>query len=73
MPPRRYLESRWVRVGLWLLAIGAGPLLVLLAVDALLGVPDPNPVGPGLLCGLLFWPAVICLGVGVVRVRRGAP
>jgi hypothetical protein len=32
--------------------------------------PNPNPIGPGMLCGLTLWPALICIVVGVVRVRR---
>jgi hypothetical protein len=67
-----YLESRLVRVGLLLLVAGSGPLFAII-VAAKLGVwpdPDPNPVGPGLLCGLTFWPAIICIVVGAIRVRR---
>ena len=67
-----YLRSRLVQVGLGLLIVGSGPLLAII-VAARLGLwpdPDPNPIGPGMLCGLTFWPAVICLVVGVVRVKR---
>jgi len=42
-------------------------------VAAAVGVwpdPNPNPIGPGLLFFVTFWPALICLVVGVVRVRR---
>ena len=70
---RKYLRSKWVRVGLGLFIVGAGPLLFIMAAAAL-GIwpdPNPNPVGPGLLCALTFWPAVICTLVGVVRVRKG--
>jgi hypothetical protein len=70
---RTYLQSAWVKVGLGLLVIGAGPLLFIIAA-ATLGLwpdPNPNPVGPGLLFGLTFWPAIICIVVGVIRVRRG--
>jgi hypothetical protein len=72
---REYLGSKWVRVGLALLVIGATPLLFIIAAAAvgLWPDPNPNPVGPGLLFGLTFWPAVICIVVGVIRVRnRGA-
>jgi len=69
---RDYLESRWVRAGLWLLALGAAPLLVIIAAAAVGLWPDPhpNPVGPGLLFAVSFWPALICIIVGVARVRR---
>jgi hypothetical protein len=32
--------------------------------------PNPNPIGPGLLFFFTFWPAVICLGIGVFQVWR---
>ena len=68
----RYLEDRLFKFGFWLLVVGAGPLLaiVLLAAVGLWPDPDPNPVGPGLLFALSFWPAVICMGIGAFRVRR---
>jgi len=68
---RRYLHSRWVKVGIALLVIGAAPL-VLIVLAAAVGLwpdPDPNPIGPGLLFFFTFWPAVICIAVGVIRVR----
>jgi hypothetical protein len=70
-----YLRSNWVRAGLALLIVGTGPPLFIIAAAAAGLWPDanPNPVGPGLLCALTFWPALICLVVGVVRVRRGPP
>ena len=69
---RQYLKSAWVKVGLALLVVGAGPLLFII-VAAAVGLwpdPNPNPIGPGLLFGLTFWPAIICIVVGVVRVRN---
>ena len=66
-----YLQSRWIKVGLGLLIVGAGPL-VLIIVAAAVGLwpdPNPNPIGPGLLFFFTFWPAVICIIVGIVRVR----
>jgi len=72
---REYLRSVWVRVGLVLLVVGATPLLFIIAAAAvgLWPDPNPNPVGPGLLFALTFWPAIICIVVGVIRVRsRGA-
>ena len=69
---RDYIHSKLVLVGLGLLIFGSGPLLGIIAL-AELGLwpdPDPNPIGPGLLAALTFWPGVICLGVGIMRVRR---
>jgi hypothetical protein len=68
----KYLQSTMFRVGVGLLILGASPL-VLIVVAAAIGLwpdPHPNPVGPGLLFALTFWPAVICIVVGVIRVRR---
>lgn len=68
-----YLRSGWVRAGFALLVIGASPLLFII-VAADLGFwpdPNPNPIGPGLLFFFTVWPALICILIGVVRVRRG--
>jgi len=67
-----YLQSRWVRTGIGLLVVGTGPLLFIIAAAAI-GLwpdPNPNPIGPGLLFFFTFWPAVLSIAVGVVRVRR---
>ena len=68
---RAYLRSNWVRVGLALGIIGAGPLLIIILAGAVGWWPDPNPnpIGPGLLFFFTFWPAMICIGIGVVRIR----
>jgi hypothetical protein len=72
---RAYLQSAWVKVGLVLLIVGAGPLLFII-ITAAIGLwpdPNPNPIGPGLLFFFTFWPAVICIVVGVIRVRLRSP
>jgi hypothetical protein len=67
-----------VRAGLALFVLGSGPLFVVIALAAvgLWPDPNPNPVGPGLLFLLTFWPAVFCIVIGVARVwlrrRRAA-
>jgi hypothetical protein len=69
---RSFLQSTWVKVGVGLFVIGSGPLLFII-VAAAVGLwpdPNPNPVGPGLLFFFTFWPAVICVVIGVVRMRR---
>jgi hypothetical protein len=59
-----------------MLILGTGPLLFII-VAAALGLwpdPNPNPIGPGMLALLTFWPSLICLALGIVRVwlrRRG--
>lgn len=69
---KEYLENRLVKIGLILLLLGSGPLLgiIMFAQLGLSSDPNPNPVGPGMLAGLTFWPAVICLGRGVYQVWR---
>ena len=66
-----YLQSTWTKVGIGLLVVGAGPLLfiILAAAVGLWPDPNPNPVGPGLLFFFTFWPAIICIAIGVARVR----
>ncbi len=68
-----YLRSTLVRFGLGLLFVGTGPL-VLIILAASVGLwpdPNPNPIGPGILAFFTFWPAVICVIVGVVKVWTG--
>jgi hypothetical protein len=67
-----WMQSRLIKVGAALLIFGTGPLLFIIAAAAvgLWPDPDPNPIGPGLLAAVTFWPAVICIAVGVVRARR---
>jgi hypothetical protein len=70
------LSNRWGQVGVALVVFGWGPLvlIILLAAIGLWPDPNPNPVGPGLLFFVTFFPALICLGVGAVRARqRKAP
>ena len=67
-----YLQSWWIRTGIGLLVVGTGPLLFIV-VAAAIGLwpdPNPNPIGPGLLFFFTFWPAILSIVVGVIRVRR---
>lgn len=68
-----YLANKWFKIGFWLAVVGWGPLLIviLFAAIGLWPDPDPNPVGPGLLFFLTFWPAVICMVVGIRQTRQG--
>jgi hypothetical protein len=71
MNSHAYLQSTWVKVGLGLLIVGAGPLLFVIAAAAI-GLwpdPNPNPIGPGLLFFFAFWPAVVCIVVGAIRTH----
>jgi hypothetical protein len=69
---KRYLDNLWIRIGLFLVVFGWGPLLaiIFLAAIGLWPEPDPNPIGPGLLFFFTAWPAIISLGVGYFQVRR---
>ena len=69
---KAYCKNRLVKIGFWLFVIGAGPLfgIILLADMGLWPDPNPNPIGPGLLFFFTFWPAVICISIGVFQVRR---
>ena len=58
-PPQFHL-TRWFWVGVATFVVGSGPLLVILLL-ASLGVtkdPNPNPIGPGIMAFLTFWPSV---------------
>lgn len=69
----RYLKNRLFKIGFWMFVLGCGPLLciILLASIGLWPDPNPNPIGPGLLAFLTFWPSLICMAIGVVQIRRG--
>lgn len=68
---KRYLRSRLVRIGLFLLILGSGPLAGYM-IYARLGSttdPSPNPVYLGILAWLTFWPSVLLIGWGAWRSR----
>jgi hypothetical protein len=76
--PPRFKLTRLFWIGLALLILGTGPLLAI-GVAAALGLlsdPNPNPIGPGLLAFVTFWPAVILIVWGLIaslmRYRRAA-
>ena len=58
--------------GVALLVLGTGPLLVILAASTLglTSDPDPNPIGPGLLTFVTFWPTITMIIIGLLRARR---
>jgi len=67
-----YVANRWIKIGLVLIVVGWGPLIAIIAL-ASIGLwpdPNPNPIGPGLLFFVTFWPAVICVGIGAAQVAR---
>jgi hypothetical protein len=66
---KRYYSNKLFKIGFWLFVIGTGPLLAIIALAAV-GIwpdPNPNPIGPGLLCFFTFWPSIICMCVGAYQ------
>ena len=53
----------------WLLSAPA-LLIILLASIGLWPDPNPNPIGPGLLFFVTFWPALACFAVGGIQTWR---
>ena len=55
-----------------LLLLGSGPLflIMLAAAVGLTDDPNPNPVYPGMLAGLTFWPSIALIAFGAWRVRK---
>ncbi len=70
---QRFFANTLWKVGFWMLILGTGPLLLIIAAAelGLLNDPNPNPIGPGMLAFFTFWPAVICLTIGTIQVMRG--
>lgn len=68
----RYVANREFKIGFWLFVVGCGPLLasMLLATVGLWPDPNPSPIGPGLLAFFTFWPAAMCMGIGVAQLWR---
>ena len=59
-----------LRWGLILLAVGTGPLLLVI-IAAELGLtrdPNPNPIGFGILAFFTFWPSVLMVAIGGSRM-----
>lgn len=70
-----FLSDRLFLIGAAVVILGSLPLLVilLLAKVGLWPDPHPNPVGPGLLVFVTFWPGVLLMAAGIFRsaIRRG--
>ncbi|HEY1638562.1 MAG TPA: hypothetical protein VGF62_08570 [Rhizomicrobium sp.] len=59
-------------LGLVVFLLGEAPLLVIV-IAAQLGLwpdPNPNPIGPGLLSFVTFWPGLVLMLLGFLRRRR---
>jgi len=62
-------------IGVTILVFGTGPLVAIM-IAAALGLtsdPNPNPIGPGILAGVTFWPGIAITAIGILQaVRRGS-
>ena len=70
-----FLSDRLFLIGAAVVILGSLPLLAILFL-AKIGLwpdPNPNPVGPGILVFVTFWPGVLLMAVGIFRsaIRRG--
>jgi hypothetical protein len=68
---KRYFSNTLFKIGFWLFVIGTGPLVSIIALAAV-GVwpdPNPNPIGPGMLCFFTFWPSIICMAIGAYQTK----
>lgn len=71
MSIKQVFKNKIFLTGSILLLIGSGPLIMTL-LAAELGLttdPNPNPVLPGIMAGLSFWPGLILMGIGVYKEK----
>jgi hypothetical protein len=70
-----FLSDKLFKIGAAVVILGSAPLLfiLLMAKIGLWPDPNPNPVGPGLLVFVTFWPGVLLMAAGIFRsaIRRG--
>lgn len=55
-----------LKIGLLVFILGAGPLLVVLGLDALGLMDAGNAVGPGILAMLCFYASIILIIIGSI-------
>lgn len=70
-----FLSDKLFKIGAAVVILGSAPLLfiLLMAKIGLWPDPNPNPVGPGILVFVTFWPGVLLMAAGIFRsaIRRG--
>lgn len=59
-----------LKIGLIVFVFGVGPLLILLALDAVGLVDAGNAVGPGILGVLSFYPSILLIIIGSILTYR---
>jgi hypothetical protein len=66
------MKSKWIKlhktlkIGLILFIVGSGPLLIIIGLDALGIINAGNPLGPGILAVLTFFPSIILIIIGSI-------
>jgi hypothetical protein len=66
------MKSKWsklhktLKIGLILFIVGSGPLLIIIGLDALGIINTGNPLGPGILAVLTFFPSIILIIIGSI-------
>jgi len=65
--PRKFRVPALVWMGLTMMVVGTSPLLLVLWLSK---DPNPNPVGPGILSFLTFWPGLGLVIEGIIRSFR---
>ena len=69
--PKEFLMGRSVMyIGVAILVLGVGPVLIIVLLSKIgIGDPNPNPVGPGMLAAISFWPGIIMTILGAISHR----
>lgn len=70
-----FLSDRIFRIGAAVVILGSAPLLTIIFLSkiGLWSDPNPNPVGPGILVFVTFWPGVILMAAGIFRSMLRRP
>ena len=58
--------------GLGVLAVGVGPLALIILAEAVGLLSNQNPIGPGLLAFFTFWPGVGLTVAGAIKTLANA-
>ena len=66
----RLFANHPFKIGFWMFVAGSGPLLAIIALADIGLLSDPNPIGPGLLAFITFWPSITCMVIGAVQVMK---
>jgi hypothetical protein len=59
-----------LKIGIILFALGSSPLLAVIGFDALGLIEAGNPIGPGILAFLTFWPSIVLIIIGSILTNK---